>query len=202
MCQRGDSRRSPRPHPLSVEGESAEASVAPLSLRHLGSCLWLHWVSPSLAGPQMLCLSRRPEEGKVSPFQPSSPLELLAANSGGPPFWRLETVQSGAFGVLVAHEQTPRQPPVPRSGEALKPQSQQRKCGLQAALIPCRGVHPSTKGGEPGPNPERRNPGSSVGVRKLCCRDQDPPFVRFCPSTSRPRCRSFLLMVTAPTAAV
>lgn len=45
-------------------------------------------------------------------------------------------VQSGAFGVLVVHEQTRRRPLVPCSGEALEPCSQQRAHGLQMAWIP------------------------------------------------------------------
>lgn len=124
----------------------------------------------------MLCFSRCPGKREVSPFQPSSPLGLLAASSGSPPLWWLEIVQSGAVGVLVVHEQTPRQPLVPCSGEALKPQSQHRTCWLQAALIPCKRhlllswssqPNPSAREEKPDPNPERRNPGSSVGVRKL-----------------------------------
>lgn len=124
----------------------------------------------------MLCFSRCPGKREISPFQPSSPLGLLIASSGSPPLWWLEMVQSGAVGVLVVHEQTPRQPLVPCSGEALKPQSQHRACWLQAALIPCKRhlllrwssqPKPSARGEEPDPNPERRNPGSSVGIRKL-----------------------------------
>lgn len=140
--------------------------MAPLSLSHLGSCFWLHWVSLSLAGPQMLCLSRCPGKRKVSPSQLSSPLGLQAASSGDPPLWWLEMVQSGEVGVLVVHEQMLRQPLVPCSREALEPQSQQRTCGLRAALIPCKRhpplrwspwPNPSARGREPGPNPERRN---------------------------------------------
>lgn len=118
-----------------------------------GHLLWLHWVSLSLAGPQMLCFSHCPHKGEVSPFQPSSPLRLLAASSVGPPLWRLEMVQSGAVGVFVAHEQTPRQPLVPCSGEALEPQSQQRKCGLQAGSIPCKRCQPLHQGRETRPQP-------------------------------------------------
>lgn len=134
--------------------------MAPPSLSHLGPQLWLHWVSPSLARPQMLCLSCCPGKGEVSPLQPSSPLGLLAASSQGPPLWWLETVQSGVVGALVVHEQTPRQPPVPCSREAFECQSQQRTCGLQAVLIPCKRhpllrwssrPNPSARGGEPGP---------------------------------------------------
>lgn len=94
------------------------AGVAPLSLSHLPPCLGLPWVTLSLAGPQRLCLSCCPGDGVVNPSQPSSPLGLLAASSGAPPLWRLEKVQSGAVGVLVAHEQMVRQPLVPCSGEA------------------------------------------------------------------------------------
>lgn len=54
---------------------------------------------------------------------------------------------------------------------------------------------------EPSPNPERRNPRSSVGSRKLF-RDQDPPGVRFCPSTSHPRRQPLAPTVAAPTAVV
>ena len=54
---------------------------------------------------------------------------------------------------------------------------------------------------EPSPNPERRNPGSSVGSRKLF-RDQDPPGVRFCPSTSHPRRQPLPPTVAAPAAVV
>lgn len=132
-CAKGEIAAGVPGHTLFQCKEKERARVAPLSLSHLGPCLWLHWVSPSLAGPQMLCLSQCPGKGEVSPFQPSSPLGLLAASSGGPPLWWLEMVQSGAVGVLVAHEQMPRQPLVPCSREALEPQSQQRKCGLQAA---------------------------------------------------------------------
>lgn len=99
----------------------------------------------------MLCLSCCPGKGEVSPLQPSSPLGLLAASSGGPPLWRLETVQSGVVGALVVHEQTPRQPLVPCSREAFERQSQRRTCGLQIVLIPCKRHPPS--GGPPGPTP-------------------------------------------------
>lgn len=117
----------------------------------------------------MLCLSCCPGKGEVSPLQPSSPLRLLAASSAGPALWRLETTQSGVVEVLVVHEQTPRQPLVPCSREALEPRSQQRTCGLQAAWIPCKrqpplswssGPNPSAGGGEPGPNPEGRDQGA------------------------------------------
>lgn len=134
--------------------------MAPLSLSHSGPCLRLHQISPSLAGPQRLCFSRRPSEREVNPSQLSSPLELLAASSGGPLLWQLETVQSGAFGVLVVHEQMPRRPLVPHRGEAFAPQSQQRTHGLQAAWIPCKSrphlcwpswPNPSARGGNQAP---------------------------------------------------
>lgn len=121
----------------------------------------------------MLHLSRCPGEGEVSPFQPSDPLGVLAASSGGPPLGRLETIQSGAVEVPVVHEQTPRQPLVPCSREALEPQSQQRTCGLQAALIPCRRQPPlrwssghkaSARGGEPGPHPSEGRNQDALGV--------------------------------------
>lgn len=69
-------------------------------------------------------------------------------------------VQSGAFGVLVVHEQTRRRPLVPCSGEALEPQSQQRAHGLQVAWIPSESrphlswpswPNPSTTGGNKAP---------------------------------------------------
>lgn len=173
---------------------------------HLGPCLGLHRVFRSLAGPQRLCLSHCPGEGEVSPCQPSSPLGFLAAGSGGPPLRWLETIQSGAAGVLVVHGQTPRQPLVPCSGEALVLQSQQRARGLQGAWVPRKShpqlgwPNPSARGGEPEPNPEKRKTGSAGGVRKLCDRDQDPPYVRFCPAASHPRRRSLLLVATAPAA--
>lgn len=75
-------------------------------------------------------------------------------------------IQSGVVEVLVVHEQTLRQPLVPCSREAPEPQSQQRTCGLQAALIPCKRQpalrwssrpNPSARGGDLGPNPEGRN---------------------------------------------
>ena len=152
----------------------------------------------------MLCLSCCPGKREVSPFQPSSPLGLLAASSGGPPLWWFETVQSGVVGALVVHEQTLGQPLVPCSREAFEHQSQQRSCGLQAVLIPCK-MHPplrwsfrpnpSARGGEPGPHPEGRNQ-DALWVLQNCCRDQDPPCVRFCSSASHPRYRSLLRIGT------
>ena len=38
-----------------------------------------------------------------------------------------------------------------------------------------------------------------MGVRKLSCRDQNPPCIRFCPSAFHSRRCSLLPMVTAPT---
>lgn len=168
----------------------------------LGRPLRASSVSASLAGPQRLCLSCWPGEGEVSPSQPSSPLALPAASSGVPPLWWLEMVQSGAVGVLVAHEQMPRQPLVPCSGEALEPQSQQGARGRQGAWVPYKSwPTPSARRGEPAPHPERRTPGSSVDVGWLWCSDPDPVWPALLdgfPSVAR--VPGPLLLVTAPNA--
>lgn len=133
----------------------------------MGTWLGLHQVSQSLAGPQRLCLSHCPAQGKVSPSQPSSPLESLGASSGGPPLWQLEMVQSGAVGVLVAHEQTPRQPLVPCSGEVLELQPRQRAHELRGAWIPCESRPRPGRPSWPNPSPTGEDQTPVLRTRKL-----------------------------------
>lgn len=170
MCTAEGQQQESQATPSLKVRRSTWAGVAPLFLSHLGPRLWLHWVSPPLAGPQMLCLSCCPGKGEVSPLQPSSPLGLLAASSGGPPLWWLETVQSGVVGALVVHEQTPRQPLVPCSREALERQSQRRTCGLQAVLIPCKRHPPLRWSSRPSPSAGEGNwaPALREETRMLC----------------------------------